>query len=130
MNFERTPEFEKDLKAFTKKWPSLSNDIAAVESFIETLYVDQEGVDRAAHRKNFFNGKRATILSQTEFYEVVKMRVDCASLGSKDCLWLVFIYLFDGESIKMIELYSKTNKAREDTARIKEYLPKPSAPLS
>jgi len=122
MNFERTSEFEKELKTLAKKWPSLPQDLKTAELFIETLYVDQDGVDRARHRKNFFNGKRATILSRTERYEVVKMRLDCTSLRKKDSVRLVFVFICDRNSIKHIDLYSKTDKAREDTVRIQKYL--------
>jgi len=125
MIFKRAPEFEKELKTLTKRWSSLPKDLQTVELVIETLYVDQKGVDRAALRKVFFNSKHATILSQQEgVCEAVKMRVDCISLGRKDSVRLVFVYVFDGESVTYVEIYSKTDKIREDTARLKTYMPK------
>jgi len=122
MIFNRTPEFEKELKALGKRWLSLPKDLAIAERLIESLYLDQESVDRVAFRKNFFNSKRAAILSSTKQCEAVKMRMDCASLGSKDSVRLVFIYIFDGTSVLLVELYSKTDKSREDTARLQKYL--------
>jgi len=122
MNFRRAPEFEKDLKALTKRWPSLPKDLGTVERVIEALYTDQDGVDKAALQKNFFNNKRATILSQTEHCEAVKMRVACASLHSKDSIRLVFVFVHDGQSALFVELFSKTDKAREDAARLRRYM--------
>lgn len=122
MIFSSTPEFTKELKSFTKRWPSLPKDLNVVKQVIETLYVDQDGVDRVALRKNFFNSKRATILSQTEHCEAVKMRMNCASLGGKDSVRLVFVYVYDGNSVVFIELFSKTNKARENIPRLQKFL--------
>jgi len=122
MNFKRLPEFEKELKALTKRWPSLPKDLSIAEQVISTLYADQEGVDRTELRKNFFNNKRATILSVKESYEAVKMRIDGASLGSKDCMRLVFVYVYDGVSVVLIEIYSKTDKPCEDAKRLQGFL--------
>ena len=122
MIFNRTPEFEREFKALGKRWPSLPKDLAIAERLIETLYVDQESVDRILFCKNFFNSKRAAILSSTQSCEAVKMRMDCASLGSKDSVRLVFIYIFDGTSVLLVELYSKTDKNREDTDRLRKYI--------
>jgi len=122
MNFRRTPEFEKELKALAKKWRSLPNDINVAEAVISALYEKQKGVDASNLRKNFFDGKRASILSTKDNIEAVKMRVDCASLSKKDCVRLIFVYVFDGEKIILIELFSKTDKAREDTKRLQKVL--------
>ena len=123
MIFKQAPEFEKELKALGKRWPSLPKDLKIAEQFIETLYVDQDFVNRAAYRKNYFNNKRATILSYSEKCETVKMRLDCASLGKKDSVHLVFVFIYSAEQILFIELFSKTDKEREDTVRMRKYLP-------
>jgi len=122
MNFDHTPEFKKELKALAKRWPSLPRDLSIVEQVIETLYVDQDGVDRTALRKNFFNSRRATVLSRGEKGEAVKMRVDCASLDRKHSMRLVFVFVYSGESVVFVELYSKTDKAREDSARLQKLM--------
>ena len=121
MIFDRTLEFNRELKILKKKWPSLPDDLLIIEQVIKTLYVDLDGVDRSTVRKNFFNSKRATILSQTEAYEVIKMRVDCASLGNKDSVRLVCVFIVTKETALFVELYSKTGKPRENTARWQKY---------
>jgi mRNA-degrading endonuclease YafQ of YafQ-DinJ toxin-antitoxin module len=120
MNFETSEEFEKDLKASQKKWRSLPNDIELVKQVIEPLYTDRKDVNRAELRKAFFNNKRATILLQTDEQEVVKMRLDCVSLGTKNILRLV--YIRTGETVTFVELYSKSDKSREDDSRYNLYL--------
>ena len=122
MIFDRAPEFDKDLKALQKSWPSLTNDLRVVEKVVEALYLEHDGADHGSLRKAFFDNKRATVLSKSESGEVVKTRLDCASLGNKDIIRLIFIYYYDKQSALFIELYSKSDKDREDTTRIKRYL--------
>ena len=122
MNFDETAEFTRELKSLTKRWDSLHNDLEKVKRQIETLYMENSEINMNEYRQNFFNGKRATILRQSEDNEVVKMRLDCASLGNKSLLRLIFIYIKTGSRVLLVELYSKNDKSREDTTRIKRYL--------
>jgi hypothetical protein len=39
MNFERAPEFARELGRLKKKWRSLENDLKVAEKVIESLYV-------------------------------------------------------------------------------------------
>jgi mRNA-degrading endonuclease RelE of RelBE toxin-antitoxin system len=123
MNFEHTPEFKKDLKKLAKRWRSLPQDVVDAEWAITPLYIEQEGVDIAVYRKSLLGMKRATILHQTDRYEVVKMRLDVAALGRSDKVRIVFVAIKTKSTIVFIELYSKNEKDREDTKRIKKYLP-------
>jgi hypothetical protein len=128
MNFSTTPEFDKELKAFTKKWRSLPNDFVPVRQTLPLLYKCLDGEPETAlqlRREQFFNTKRASILTTTtDGKEVVKMRLDCASLGSKDILRLIFVCVRDVDTITFIELYAKNdkNKEREDQSRIQRYI--------
>lgn len=117
MNFEQTPEFEKDVKRLAKKWRSLPNDIIDVQLTIAEVYNDNE-----LFAQKFFNGKRATKLMVTEKYEVVKMRLDVESLGRSDKVRVVFVAVKAGNEVRFIELYAKNEKSREDQARIKKYI--------
>ena len=119
MNFEQTPEFQKDLKRLTKKWRSLPDDIEAAQRDLTPLYVEQEGVDIKRLRETFFNGKRATILQTAAGCEVVKMRLDVAALASNSKVRLVFIAVANTQCITFIELYAKNDKDREDAVRIR-----------
>ena len=93
MNFEQTDEFKKELKAFSKKWRSLS----------------------------FFANKKAAVIKITlQDAEAVKIRLDCRSLGNKSILRV--IYIRNRHTITFVELYSKNEKAREDSKRLQSYL--------
>lgn len=122
MNFEQTPEFQKDIKRLAKKWRSLPKDIEAAQRDLVPLYVAQEGIDIKRLRETFFNGKRATILEIINGCEVVKMRLDVASLGTNSKVRIVFIAVVAEGRIMFVELYAKNEKDREDTRRIERCL--------
>ena len=123
MNFDQTNEFAKDLKKLEKRWKSLRSDLSDLELQINRLYLAQEGVDLVEYRKNFFNGKRATILRTfDDSREVVKMRLDVASLDMGSKVRIVFIAVRNKNTVTFIELFSKSDKPREDSARLKKYL--------
>jgi hypothetical protein len=118
MIFERLPEFDKDFKRLEKKWRTLPNDLELAQKVITRLYEDTEGFDRQEARDNFFCGQRATVLKTSANYEAVKMRLDVMALGNKNAVRLVFIYVYDGKTCSLVELFSKTDKPREDTTRL------------
>lgn len=126
MNYSSSSEFDRELKSLAKKWRSLYDDFKPVKKTLPLLYVQQDhetDEEFRVRRDQFFNNKRATILQTTEEgKELVKMRLDCASLGGKDILRLVFVYVRDGDTLTFIELFSKNDKKREDAHRIKKYL--------
>ena len=123
MNFEQTPEFARDLKQLKKRWRSLSQDIVDAERAIVPLYVTQEGVDIQVYRRSVLGTKRATILQAGDGYEVVKMRLDCATLGNSNKTRLVFVAVVAEDTVKLVELFAKNTNEREDARRIKRYLP-------
>ena len=124
MNFDYTPEFEKDVKRLGKKWRSIPKDIEATKKYITPLYeIRANDVEIEVYRRNFLNGKSATILQTGEGYEVVKMRLDVADLGRSDKVRIVFIAIKTETAIRFIELYAKNEQSREDVQRIKKYLP-------
>lgn len=117
LNFEYTPEFEKDLKILKKRWRSLPADVTSVETALAVVYSGDDEIYR-----QFFAGGRATVITKTADSEVVKMRIDCKSLGNDKKTRLIFIAIRTGSSVKFIELYSKSDKDREDQSRIKKIL--------
>lgn len=121
MNFKHEDEFKKDLKRLTKKWRSIPQDVKDTYKTITALYIDQDGVDRAEFRKAFFNGKRATVMQAGNGCEVVKMRLDVASLGTGSKVRLIFIAVVKENEVSIIELYAKNEKDREDQSRVKKY---------
>lgn len=126
MNFSSTPEFNRELKTLSKKWRSLPNDIEVAKKTLPLMYQLQnnETPDVLQMRRDgFFNNKRATVLQTTDDgKEVVKMRLDCVSLGSKDIVRLVFVCVKSADTIMFVEIYAKNIKQREDQSRIKKYL--------
>ena len=122
MNYSEDSEFKKEFKRFSRKWRSLPQDLKIAKNVLETLYSTSDEYDATKAHKAFFNGKRATILHTSSTYEIVKMRLDCASLGNKNLLRLIFTFVHTERGITFIELYSKNEKPREDESRIKKYL--------
>lgn len=122
MNFEQTPDFQKDLKRLAKKWRSLPQDVKAAQRDLVPLYIAQEGIDIKRLRETFFNGKRATILRAVNGCEVVKMRLDVADMNTNNKVRLVFVAVAADNKIIFVELYAKNDKDREDGERISRTL--------
>lgn len=125
MNFDETPEFKKDVKALKKRVPTLSGDLARAKVRVESLYItgdDMDDADLAEFRTQFFSGKIATILpGSTEEVEIIKIRLDSDTNQYRNKLRLVFTAVRTDKRVLFVEIYSKNDKDREDTARIKRY---------
>lgn len=122
LNFDEAPEFQKDVKILKKSWRSIPSDIENAKLVIARLYVPIKGVDMDEFRNGIFSSTRATILHSSDTGEVVKMRLDCKSLGDDKKTRLIFIAIWTENTIKLIELYAKNSNEREDMRRIKKYL--------
>lgn len=123
MNFEQSAEFKKDVKRLSKKWRSLPNDVLVAEKYILPLYQQlADDIDIDEYRKAFFSSKKATIIHASEGIEVVKMRLDCESLGNNSKTRIVFVMVKTQTKVVFLELYSKSDKDREDRRRIVKYL--------
>lgn len=123
MNFDQTPEFEKDLKRLAKKWRSLPDDIEYIKPNIKSLYEQRDDIDIQKYRDGFFATKKAAIITSTPSgVEVIKMRLDVAAIGNNSKVRIVFVAARQANTITFIELYAKNEKDREDQARIKKYL--------
>jgi hypothetical protein len=122
MNFEQTPEFSRELKALSKKWRTLPSDLAIAQGAIAAIYAEEDLAMKASIRRAFFTGNRATVLSQSEKAEVVKIRLDCTSAGARNLLRLIFIAIISSDTIQFVELYAKNDKPRENKKRIEYYL--------
>lgn len=122
LSFDEVPEFQKDVKNLKKSWRSIPSDIEKAKLVIARLYVPIKGVDMEEFRNGFFSSTRATILHASDTHEVVKMRIDCKSLGNDKKTRLIFIAIRTQDTIKLIELFAKNSNEREDARRIKKYL--------
>lgn len=105
--FNSLPEFEKDLKRLSKKYPSLFEDLAKLEKLLE---MNATGV-----------GKNFTIIHHSEKVKLVKTRLACKSLKDRS-MRVIYAYHDDTVTFVYIELYFKGNKANEDYERVSEYL--------
>ena len=122
LNFDEAPEFQKDVKILKKSWRSIPDDIEKAKLVIARLYMPIKGVDMDEFRNGFFASSRATVLHTRDGREVVKMRLDCKSLGNDKKNRLVFVAIQDGSVVTLVELYAKNDKDNHDESRIRKYL--------
>ena len=106
-NFFQLPEFKKELKRLSKKYPSLKYDIEDIKPI---LINNPTGI-----------GKNYTIITTTEETKIVKVRIHCESLRART-IRLIYAYHENRIEFMYIEVYFKGNKEKEDRRRIEEYL--------
>lgn len=106
-SFSQLPEFEKELKKLSKKYPTLVYDVEDIKPILES---NPTGI-----------GKNFTIIATSEKTKIVKVRLHCESLRART---VRIIYAYHKEEIKFmyIEIYYKGDKENEDRERVKEYL--------
>ena len=105
--FSQLPEFEKELKKLSKKYPTLANDIDDIKP---VLISSPTGI-----------GKNFTIIGTFQEVKIVKVRIHCESLRART-MRLIYAYRKDKIEFMYIELYFKGDKENEDKERIKQYL--------
>ncbi|MDO8183478.1 MAG: hypothetical protein Q7T49_00635 [bacterium] len=105
--FYQLPEFTKELKRLSKKYPSLIGDI---EDLKPILLASPTGI-----------GKNFTIINITGEVKIIKVRIHCESLRART-IRLIYAYHEDKIEFVYIELYFKGDKENEDRERIAKYL--------
>ncbi len=124
MIYNESPQFKKDVKRLSKKWRSIPNDIAAAKLHITPLYEQlDKNVSLDLYRQAFFSGKRAAILAVADESdtEVIKMRLDCETLGTNSKTRLIFVAVRSQQTVTFVELYAKNEKPREDPDRYRSF---------
>ncbi len=106
-HFNRTEQFEKDLKKLSKKYPSLPADITDLEDILRVFPTG--------------SGKNFTIIHHGDKVKLVKARLTCRSLRDKS-MRIIYAYHSEGIEFVYIELYFKGNKENEDKGRVEEYI--------
>src|SRR3989338_2613304 len=101
--FFELPEFEKELKRLSKKYPTLVSDIEDIKPILLT---NPTGI-----------GKNFTIINYSEEVKIVKVRIHCESLRARK-MRLIYAYHKDKIEFMYIELYFKGDKDNEDRDRI------------
>lgn len=109
MNFEKLPEFQKELKRLGKKYKSLPDDLQEFCDVVSTIPLG--------------NSKHFNVITQTEVLYLVKARLFCKYLKGSS-LRIIYAYFEREQRIELIELYFKGDKENENYDRIKEYLKK------
>ncbi|MDY6827300.1 MAG: hypothetical protein SVV67_09060 [Bacillota bacterium] len=107
MNFNKLPEFQKELKRHGKKYKSLPDDL---QEFCRVVSIIPFG-----------NSKHFKIIVQHEIFYIIKARLFCRYLKG-DSLHIIYSYFEQEQRIEFIELYFKGDKENENRERIKEYL--------
>jgi mRNA-degrading endonuclease RelE of RelBE toxin-antitoxin system len=104
ITFIELPEFKKDLKKLTKKYPSLLRDLEIRKSVL-AIFPEGRGsdVDQIPDLK---------IVSK-----IYKARIFCKLLN-RDSLRLIYCYEKDKTRIILIEIYFKGEQNLEDRERI------------
>lgn len=105
--FSCLPEFEKELKRLSKKYPTLVSDVDDIKPI---LLSSPTGI-----------GKNFTILSISDEATIVKVKIHCESLRART-IRLIYAYHKDRIEFMYIEVYFKGDKENEDRERIMQYL--------
>lgn len=109
MTFNDLPEYQKDVKALSKKYRSLEDDLMVLRKVLAAR------PDECPP----FSYRIAGLGIQTSVIKVKK--IACKSLkgrGANSGLRLIYAYLPNKSKIVSIELYHKNNKDLEDRCRI------------
>jgi hypothetical protein len=105
--FIQLPEFERELKKLSKRYPTLESDI---EDIKQILLASPTGF-----------GKNFIIIKSLEHIKIVKVKIHCESLRSRT-IRLIYSYKPDKIEFMYIEVYFKGDKESEDRGRIDKYL--------
>lgn len=105
--FAKLPEFERELKKLSKKYPTIESDIEDVKP---VLLNSPTGL-----------GKNFIIIKSIENTKIVKAKIHCESLRSRT-IRLIYSYREDKIEFIFLEVYFKGDKENEDRKRIDNYL--------
>lgn len=109
MKFSQLNEFSKELKKFSKKYPSIEKDLKEFEKILEVNPVGNSKHFNVITKKHEPNIK------------IIKARFFCQYLKGAT-LRIVYAYFEEENQVEFIELYFKGDKENEDKDRIVNYL--------
>ncbi len=115
--YESTPEFLKDLKKLSKKFPTLQEDLAVVQRNVIELFHLQDIKNQATFELQGFAN------TQCSFWKIKKFA--CRSLkgrGAHSGIRLIYAYHSLEHRIVFLEMYFKAEQENETKERIKNYL--------
>jgi hypothetical protein len=117
INYNETPEFQKDFKKLIKKFRSLEEDFELAKIAAIELY----------HIKKINNLSVFQIPDfWTEDVQIYKLKkFACKALkgrGSKSGIRIIYAFHYRSFKVDFIEMYFKGEKENEDRERIRNYL--------
>jgi len=107
MNFDETQDFKREFKKLSKKYHSLGSDLEELKKVLTNFPLG--------------TGKNFILLREEDSVNIVKGRLFCQSL-KKSSLRIVYAYHDKVVTFVFLELFSKSDKSREDKKRISQYL--------
>ena len=114
IDFKNVPEFESDLKALSKRYSSLSNDLERLKKVLNAT--------PPKHLPGTFRISDLGSNVPDPIYKVKHFR--CESLKGKGCrsgIRVIFSHDETTNEIQFIQIYCKSQMANEDKTRIKKY---------
>ena len=111
MNFNRTDQFEKELRNLSRKkqFRNLEQDLENLCEMIEELPVPE------GESKNY------QVLRRIGNPQIVKRRMGSRQAPGRHLFRVVYAYYSDRDEIEFMEIFSKNDKANEDKQRVKDY---------
>ncbi len=106
-HFNKLPEFEREFSKLSKKYRSLSEDLAKLEKLISLHPVGL--------------GNNFVTIFHSDKAKVVKTRLACKSLKNRS-IRIIYAYHQNTLTFMYIEVYFKGDRENEDRERIAEYL--------
>ncbi len=105
--FSSLPEFDKELKKLSRKYPTLPSDIDDIKPILLDCPTG--------------SGKNFIIVKVSGSVKVIKVDIHCESLRSRS-IRLIYAYHQDRIEFMYLEVYFKGDKENEDRSRIEEYM--------
>lgn len=112
MKIERLPEFEKDLKFLSKKYPTLSEDI---DVLCQVLLINPGARPSFSFQINMLHVQTCVVKVKKIASRSFKGR------GVNSGFRLIYAYIPEESKIVLVELYHKNTKEVEDRERIVRY---------
>ncbi|MFH1654708.1 MAG: hypothetical protein ABIE74_11760 [Pseudomonadota bacterium] len=107
MKFNETAKFSKELKTLSKKYRSLSDDLAEFKKVITSIPCG--------------TSKHSVMLHNAGDFKIIKSRFFCRYLRGSS-MRIVYAYYEKKQQVEFIELYFKGDKERADAKRLDEYI--------
>jgi mRNA-degrading endonuclease RelE of RelBE toxin-antitoxin system len=117
MNYQSTPEFEKDSKRLQKKFKTLPEDLEVAKKNAIELCHEKEIDNLSVFRL------RGCGSDDVQFYKLKKF--SCKSLkgrGVQSGMRIIYAYFPEFSTVEFVEMYYKADQENEDGERIERYL--------